>query len=246
MVNCAWLIFIRSSSRRLPGKCYKKIDEKTILEHICRNMVNNNICLSDIYLCTSDRQEDEKLENLGRSIGINVIKGDLERPVFRYFQNREVLEKYKYVSRVNGDIPFYESRIPLQALKSCAVNNISPDIISNILYRSFPSGMSIEIYSKKYLDDTLDKFKELQEIEHMSEIVIHASMHKDYVLEIVPKEPIPQKYMKKMTVDTQEDLLYLRDLYAKRNNSLILKYFSEIETSLELPGLKTETIPLDK
>lgn len=235
MVNCAWLVFIRSSSRRLPEKCFKKIDGSTILEHICSNMNGCNIRLEDIYLCTSDRVEDRKTEKMAEKIGINVIRGDLEKPVLRYFRNKTLFNNYKFISRVNGDSPFYEPKLAIQAISFSTLNNLDPDVISNILLRKFPSGMSFEIYSKHYLDRVLSEYQELQDVEHMSDIVLHASKQKDKVFEIIPEQPIPQQYWEKLTVDTLEDLMRIREIYDNREKTKILKYYKQLEIKLEIP-----------
>ena len=106
--SIAWIIFIRSSSTRLPGKCYLPLSGLTCLEHIVSSALSSGISKSDIFLATSDSVGDQKIIDIAAGLGINVILGSELYPIKRYFINRSSLEGYSHVARICGDSPFYQ------------------------------------------------------------------------------------------------------------------------------------------
>ena len=233
MVKCAWLIFIRSSSKRLPGKCFEEIDGLIMLERICNNLKAQRVMDNDIYLCTSNSKDDQEIAQIAQEIGIEVVQGSLENPVLRYFKNRERFIGYKYIARINGDSPFYESRIAIDAMKLCEERRLDPDVISNILERRFPSGMSIEIYLKHYLDAVLDQHSALRYIEHMSDLVFLAKRGGRRVFEIVPEAKIPMDFWGKFTVDEKADLIRIRKLFNSSYAAELERYYREMPIVLK-------------
>ncbi len=233
MVKCAWLIFIRFSSRRLPGKCFEEIDGLIMLERICNNLKLQGVIEDDIYLCTSDHQDDQKIAEMAQQgLGIQVVRGSLENPVLRYFEKRQRFDRYKYIARINGDSPFFESKIAIDAMILCERHQLSPDVISNILDRQFPSGMSIEVYLKTYLDKLLNEYSELRYIEHMSDIVFFAHKSHRRVLEIVPESKIPEEFWGKFTVDEQSDLIRIRGMFGTGYAARLERYYRSMRIVL--------------
>ena len=127
-----------------------KIGENIMLEHIVNNLQSDCISGQDIYLCTSSSFEDDRLLPIASKLGINIIRGDENNPIERYWMNSQTWDRYSFVSRVNGDSPMYIGRLGLEALKKIEKEKIDPDIITNIRgsKRHFPSGLSLEIYKR--------------------------------------------------------------------------------------------------
>jgi len=241
VVKCAWLIFIRFSSKRLPGKCFEEIDGLIILERICNNLRLQGVIGDDIFLCTSDQQDDQRIALMAQEgLGIQVVRGSLENPVLRYFERRQRFDGYKYIARINGDSPFFESKIAIDAMKLCERHKLSPDVISNILDRQFPSGMSIEVYLKTCLDALLNEHSELRYIEHMSDIVFFANKDNRRVLEIIPESKIPEEFWDKFTVDEQSDLIRIRKMFTTGYAARLERYYRSMRIVLlsDLGGAK--------
>ena len=234
MVNCAWLIFIRSSSVRLPGKALMKIGENIMLEHIVNNLQSDCISGQDIYLCTSSSFEDDRLLPIASKLGINIIRGDENNPIERYWMNSQTWDRYSFVSRVNGDSPMYIGRLGLEALNKIEKEKIDPDIITNIRgsKRHFPSGLSLEIYKKDHLDQLLTNFNEYRFREHMSDLIQLSESQNGQILSVQPF-PIVDEYTCKLSVDTYDDYQAMNKIVREKRFQAFLDYYRAIPLAFE-------------
>ena len=234
MVTCAWLIFARSRSKRLPNKCYLDLNGKTMVEHIVFNLLSNKIRLNDIFLCTSYESADNRLVDIASNIGIQAVRGSEIYPIKRYFDNIDLFSGFKYISRVNGDSPFYEGRLGVDPLCMLAVAGLDPDIISNLRERVFPSGMSVEIYKKTYLDALLSSNPSYPYLEHMSDLIdVGYSLHSS-IVDITPRLPIQERFKTKLTIDSNDDFKYLLELICSEEALHLREYFRSIDIEINL------------
>lgn len=213
MVNkdICWLIFARAKSKRLPNKCYLDLDGEIILERLVSKAEKAGITLKDIFLCTSEDKSCDKLSNIATQKKINVISGAEDFPLKRICSSKakKVLGNYKHLVRICGDSPFYSFNLALRAYKKYKEH--SPDFfcITNTRKRNFPNGLSLEIYSCKHLFEMLNIYIELQEIEHMSDLI---NLSKKEIIDVVTTTNFLINFPKKLTIDTYSDYLYICDL----------------------------------
>ena len=105
----AWLIFIRSQSKRLPNKCYLKFKGKNTLERLVNSAISEKIDRRDIFLCTSIHDSCDELVSIAENLGINILRGPEDYPIKRFFNEKAIqrLFKYYFIVRICGDSPFY-------------------------------------------------------------------------------------------------------------------------------------------
>ena len=235
MVKCAWLIFIRASSKRLPGKAYMKLGDNIMFEHIVGNLMYDGVRKSDIFLCTSTNSADDRLQKIATELGIKSIRGDEDEPIRRYWDNSYVWKEYTYISRVCGDSPMYIGRLGLEALKSIDSLNSLPDIITSIRggIRNFPSGLSIEIYKSHHLNKLLLANKEYLCLEHLSELIEISQIRGAQILDIKPYGPILDKYNCKLSIDTSEDYYSINKFFECNRARDFLGYYRNIPLKFE-------------
>ena len=172
--KCAWLIFIRSNSSRLKNKCYLKFNDKTILEHLIERALSSNIKSKDIFLMTTEDDEDQELLHIADRMSINYLLGPEKFPIQRITNNLSSLKNYTHFIRICGDSPFYSFKFVANILASA--KNIDFDFLTNTRLRNFPSGMSIEIYKSQYLLSLLKQNPLYTEEEHMSRLCLLPSL----------------------------------------------------------------------
>ena len=235
MVKCAWLIFIRSSSKRLPGKAYMKLGDNIMLEHIVANLKYDGVSESDIYLCTSSNPTDDRLQRIAIKLGIKIIRGVEREPTQRYWMNSEIWNGYRYISRVNGDSPMYLGRLGIEALEWIESQQVYPDIITNIRggKRHFPSGLSLEMYSTEHLNKLLSDYKEYCSREHMSDLIQLSESQGGRILGLIPSVPILEVYNCKLSVDTIDDYNYMSELLETERYQEFIRYYRNIPLKLE-------------
>tara|TARA_Y100001978_G_C23608969_1_gene392577 strand:+ start:129 stop:770 length:642 start_codon:yes stop_codon:yes gene_type:complete len=140
------------NSRRLPGKVLKNLDQKTILEWTINRLKKNK---SKIPVCviTSKEKSDDPIDIFCKKNQINCYRGSLN-DVLKRFCDACNFFNVDFVIRISGDSPLIDHRLIDKAYQIHLKNNI--DLISNILFRTYPKGQSVEIISKEALNN-LDK-----------------------------------------------------------------------------------------
>jgi spore coat polysaccharide biosynthesis protein SpsF (cytidylyltransferase family) len=65
-------ITVRSSSTRLPNKCYKSFGEATVIEHIIKRALHYGL---DPIVCTTNEREDDRIVDIALSNNVKVFQG---------------------------------------------------------------------------------------------------------------------------------------------------------------------------
>jgi spore coat polysaccharide biosynthesis protein SpsF len=130
----------RMDSRRLPGKMLSPLCGAPLLQHVVTRakQVPN---LSKVVLATSSRGVDDPLAELGASLGLAVFRGSLEDVAGRFLACA-LHHRADYFVRINGDSPLLDPELIGRGL---ALVDGGFDLISNIVTRTFPYGISVEI-----------------------------------------------------------------------------------------------------
>jgi len=158
------IIQARVSSKRLPGKVLKKLNNLTILERVI-NQVKGSFSKKNIIVATSLDKKDIAICKICRKNKIKYYRGDLNNVAKRYF---EVLKKTKKDSflRVCADSPFIDPVLINKCKKIFYKKN--PDFLTNVLPRSFPKGQSIEIFNSDFYISNFYKIKKKKDTEHVT------------------------------------------------------------------------------
>jgi len=227
VTRIAWLIFSRAKSKRFPKKCYQKIIGETILERLVRKAIYSNIKKNDIFLCTSNDNSCDELESIGIDIGINILRGDEEFPIKRIMSPEAInkLKNYKYIVRICGDSPLYSFNLAKKAAKFYQNNQNNIFCITNTRKRNFPGGLSLEIYNYEKLINLLNLYQELQNEEHMSNLI---NFSKEKIIDIYPKINLKNYFPNKLTIDEKKDLHYLTALIKSNIEEKLEKVINKI------------------
>lgn len=135
----------RLSSKRLPEKVLKKVNELSLLELLTKRLkkaINSN----QIYILTSNHSSDDKLEKFCKNQGLNFFRGELQN-VYKRFRDFLKLHNYKAVARISADSPLLDHKILGNMIDLFLRKNF--DIVTNVFPKTFPSGQSIEIMNRQ-------------------------------------------------------------------------------------------------
>ena len=152
------IIQARTSSKRLPNKVMKIINGKRLINFVY-DRVKISKKVSKIYIAISNLKRDDKLASFCKKKKYNFYRGELNNVLGRYCS---LIEKKGISSlvRVNGDSPCIDPKLIDKAIdifkkKKC-------DMVTNVLPRTYPRGVSVEVIKSKLLLDlnakTLKKF----------------------------------------------------------------------------------------
>jgi spore coat polysaccharide biosynthesis protein SpsF len=101
MINA--IITVRSSSTRLPGKCFLKFGDNSVLEHIINRAKQYNL---NPIICTSQEKEDQKIIYLSKKLNIDYYAGSLNNKIKRWKDCCEELSINSFHT-LDADDPFF-------------------------------------------------------------------------------------------------------------------------------------------
>lgn len=166
-MHIAAIIQARTSSQRLHGKMLMKIGQKTLLEQVITRVSQARL-LDTVIVATSDEKSDDQLSELCDSINIPCYRGSLENVALRMTQAAEAYQISAFV-RVNGDSPIIDYRLIDRGLQLFKDHN--PDLVSNVVQRSFPKGQSVEVVKVRAMRKILETTCDPQDLEHVTRFI---------------------------------------------------------------------------
>lgn len=154
----------RTGSTRLPGKVLKKINGKTILEiHLER--ASKALLVDEIVVATTISTSDDIIEKICLSSGYKVFRGSEFDVLDRYYR-AAIESKAEIVVRITSDCPLIDSQIIDRCIEEHIKNNV--DFTSNIIFRTFPDGMDVEVFNFAALENAWIQARTKDEREHVT------------------------------------------------------------------------------
>ncbi len=203
----AAIIQARMTSTRLPGKVLMNIEQKPMLWHII-NRLKSSVKIDDIILAIPDTKENDSLEIFSKKNNIDYFRGSEEDVLSRYYNSAK---KYhaEVVVRITADCPLIDPEVVDMAIEKHLASGA--DYTSNILERTFPRGLDVEVFNSKALAKSYKEAKESYQKEHVT----------PYIWELPEKFHLanienPENFSHmRWTVDEREDLEFVREIYKR-------------------------------
>lgn len=210
-----------SFSKRFPNKIYETINGVSMLEMLYKTCTKVNLLnkVIDIDVRVLGHQKDEKLREFCTSNDLMGYFPETEddNVVHRY---AEFLKEFDLggMIRVTSDCPL----LPGEILERVILSLCEADYVTNTSPRTFLDGFDCQGISKKafeyYVANTIDREHIFYEIENNNFLYEHMVEKKFKIRSILhPALKILNPYHpgNKLSVDTQEDLERIREIYAK-------------------------------
>jgi spore coat polysaccharide biosynthesis protein SpsF len=194
------IIPCRMDSQRLPGKALTKVGGRPLVDFVLARCRRIQGVAGNIVIATTDRPVDDPLVEFARANGVEFYRGDAEDVASRAVEcNRRF--GFDYFVRANGDSPFLEPALIDEAIE--LVRKDSLDFVTNLLPRSFPYGVSVEVLKA---DTYADAYKRMNRPGEF--ITRYLYEHKDDFRYANLSCPLGDQSTVRMTVDTPEDLAW--------------------------------------
>jgi spore coat polysaccharide biosynthesis protein SpsF len=187
----------RMTSNRLPGKMLKKIGGHTLIEWTI-NSVSKIQGIRDVVVLTSYEQSDDILVKYMEQsdLAVKIFRGPLHNVLERFTLAIDLFRP-DYILRISGDSPFVLRKIIQQEI----INMRKYDIISNLMPKTFPKGLSFEIINSRLFD--LDgKVLESNDKEHVTNFFYKNIQN--YRFKNVKNDFVPKNMP--LVIDTFQDL----------------------------------------
>jgi spore coat polysaccharide biosynthesis protein SpsF len=110
--NAVVILQARVASRRLPGKAVAMLGGRTILARCVSRLQESAV---PVVLATTERPEDDQLEEEAERLGVRTFRGPCEDVLARFVQAARALQ-VDYVVRATADNPFVDIAAPARVL----------------------------------------------------------------------------------------------------------------------------------
>jgi len=161
------IVQARCGSTRLPSKVLLKLGDKTILEHTIKQIKKLKFN-KKIIIATTTKSQDKKIVNIAKKNKCNYFCGSEKNVLNRYYEAAKKF-KLKTIIRICSDSPFIDPSIIKRAFKIYQKKKY--DYVSNIIYPTYPAGMSVEIFNFTCLKKTNESKTDFIEREHVTPFI---------------------------------------------------------------------------
>jgi spore coat polysaccharide biosynthesis protein SpsF len=203
------IIQARMGSTRLPGKVLMDLSGDPLLSHVvarCKKAQRAD----DVIIATSDDNADDMIAQFCQKQNINYFRGSQDNVLERYLKTAQFFES-DHIVRVTADCPLIDPQVIDWCIDGYYRARES-DYLSNILTRTFPRGLDVEVFSLRALQRAFEQAEEKYEQEHVTPFIWE---NKDN--EFIVADPIeaPDEYARnyRLTVDYSEDFELMEKIY---------------------------------
>lgn len=157
------IIQARMGSTRFPGKIFRTLNNKTVLEHIYKRVSDSNV--QKVIVATTTNKLDDSIEKLCRDNAFFCYRGS-EDDVLERFYN--AAEKYglDIIVRVTADDPLKDTHIINKAISIMLEQEY--DYVSNTIKPTYPEGIDVEVFTFSALEKAYKEAKMPSEHEHVT------------------------------------------------------------------------------
>lgn len=196
----------RMGSTRLPGKVLSPVMNRPLLSYLIERLHACREC--DAYrVLTGTSPQDDPIVTFCKEMNIPYFRGSDDDVLARYQQASEQYSPDAIV-RVTGDCPLIDPNIVDEVIRSYREGFPKWDYVSNVLERTFPRGMDVEVFSRQTLESTANHALKPSEREHVTTyIYAHPELFKLH--NVASKIKLPNY---RLTVDTIEDFRIVRHI----------------------------------
>jgi len=205
------LVFARLSSKRLPGKVLKEIGNNAIID-ICINKLKSLSGIG-VIVSTSNEPSDDPIVAWCIKHKVKYFRGDLNNVAKRTIGCLNEMP-CDFFFRINADSPFLQPSLMLDALNHITINP-SVDIVTNVLERSYPYGIAVELINSNLFTNVVGQFDQLQ---HDHEHITQYFYRNKNLFRIKNITCEPNFSNDRWVIDTLEDWEKINSLYSKYGN----------------------------
>lgn len=219
----------RMGSTRLPGKVLKPIGEKTMLARVI-NRAKQACLVNEVVVATTVEPADQAIVAECKHLGVSYFCGSEEDVLDRFYQAAQA-HRAEGVVRITADCPFIEPTVIDKVVSVFLAKQ--PDYASNVLERTYPRGLDVEVMKFETLSLAWQEAVEIYQRVHVTPY-IYQNPDKFSLLAITA-ETNHSDY--RWTVDTPEDLEFAQSIYARLDNNETFNWQDVLSLLAQEPDL---------
>lgn len=224
----AVILQARTGSSRLPGKVLADLAGRPMLTFLVERLKRCS-SVDRVILATTALAEDDDLAELGKTLGLTVVRGSQNDVLSRYALAADQTEAPVLV-RITGDCPFVDPDLLGDMIREFGSQKV--DYLANCFPPTYPDGLDIEVFTRSALlaaqSECVDKYQR----EHVTPWIRDSGRcrvglkqcHRDYSA-------------MRWTVDEPEDLIVVRGVVAHFGGCSDFSWEQVIELAQNQPQL---------
>jgi spore coat polysaccharide biosynthesis protein SpsF len=202
------IIQARTGSTRLPGKVLADIDGRSMLWHVVERTRAAEL-LDDVIVATTTKTADDAIVAFCREHNVHCFRGSEMDVLDRYYCAARQYGSQAVV-RITSDCPLIDPEIIDKVVRAFLLE--PPDYASNCLVRTYPRGLDTEVISFQALQSAWREARQGYQRTHVTPY-IYENPGRFRTLSVTGEEDWSAH---RWTVDTPEDLEFVRAIYARR------------------------------
>lgn len=223
------MVQARMGSTRLRGKVLKDLGGETALGRVVRRLRRAEL-IDEIVIATTTSESEEPILREARRLGVLSFRGDELDVLDRYYQAARAFQP-DVVVRITSDCPLIDPEITDKTIGAFLRHRV--DYASNALDRTYPRGLDTEVMTADALGMAWRKAKLPYEREHVTPFLYeHPELFK-----LLPVTNDVNYSAHRWTLDTREDLEFIRAIYARFENRDDFSWCDVIEVLEREPEL---------
>jgi spore coat polysaccharide biosynthesis protein SpsF len=209
-MKIAAIIQARMNSSRLPGKVLMDLGGETVLARVVRRLIRAKL-IDEIVVATTGSAVDQVIVDECRHLGVRVFRGDENDVLDRYYQTAQWMGTEAIV-RITSDCPLIDPEITDNTIYSFLDHQ--PDYASNALHRTYPRGLDTEVMTWEALSCAWREAKMPYQRAHVTPFLYENPDR----FEILAVKNAVDLSNYRWTLDTPEDLAFIRAVYKRFDN----------------------------
>ena len=216
------IIQARMGSTRLPGKVLKDVCGKPMLWYMVNRLRFSNK-IDNIVLAIPNSAQDDELEDFAEGLKLQCFRGSEEDVLSRYYW-AAAESGGQVIVRLTSDCPLIDPRVTDKVIEEHL--NSDADYTSSGISRTFPWGLGAEVFSFDALKRAYKEAEQDYEREHVTPyFYLHPEIFK---LKSVEAEGKLRRPDLRLTVDTEEDLQLIREIFKRLHRDDQIFYAEDV------------------
>jgi spore coat polysaccharide biosynthesis protein SpsF len=202
------IIQARMGSTRLPGKVLADIHGHPMLWYVVER-TRAAQTVDEVVVATTTQPADDAIVTFCRENGVSCFRGSEEDVLDRYYQGARE-HSAEAVVRITSDCPLIDPEIIDKTVRAFLAEQ--PDYASNGVIRTYPRGLDTEVIAFEALELAWREARQPYERIHVTPY-IYENPGRFRILAVTGDEDYSAY---RWTVDTPEDLEFVRAVYSRR------------------------------
>ncbi|KAB8135351.1 NTP transferase domain-containing protein [Gracilibacillus oryzae] len=207
-MKTAAIIQARMGSTRLPGKVLRQVLGKPLLSYQLER-IRQAEKVDEIIVATTTEEIDDEIVHFCQSENILCFRGSEQDVLSRYYEASKLTDA-NVIVRLTSDCPLIDPEV---IDKVIGAYTESSDYVSNVMQRTYPRGMDVEVFSKELLGKIHQYAKTESDREHVTTYV----RDQPDLFQVVDVLHDINYSKLRLTIDTAEDFQLVKNIMEALN-----------------------------